>query len=538
MERKHWSVVTADKVLKQFPSERTHTCAGGISPSGVVHFGNFRDVITAYAAYEELQKRGKNARMIFSWDDFDRFRKVPEGIPASYEKYIGLPLSKVPSPVEGYHSYAECMEQPFEQAMKELGFDITFISQTKKYEEGAYVQQMQFAMEKRKEIADILLRFMTAKGKEKKGIVDKVYREEYYPLVVYSSCTGKDTTKILAYHGGTMLSYKCLETGKEETIDFSKQRIVKLGWKVDWAMRWKYEGVLFEPGGKDHSSEGGSYDVASTIAKEIFNFTPPVYAGYDFVGIQGLSGKMSGSSGDAVSVGALLEIYTPSILKWLYYRVEPLKHFSLAFDSEVLRVYTEFDSTVAKYKAGKLTAYDTKALELSGVKKPLFSFFDTPPIPFRQIVGFGQIVQWNKDKLMQVFRDLGLRYDKKSIIERLERARVWLETYNTENIIQLLDKRNEAFVKGLSAEDKQYVQILRDKIAEKQDMSVKELEVLVYDVVKDGSGVSSKDLAKKQRAFFAVVYQLLIGKDAGPRLSTFLWSIEDKKKLLSLLDVS
>ena len=29
----------------------------------------------------------------------------------------------------------------------------------------------------------------------------------------------------------------------------------KLVWKVDWPMRWKHEGVIFEPAGEDHHSK-------------------------------------------------------------------------------------------------------------------------------------------------------------------------------------------------------------------------------------------------------------------------------------------
>ena len=41
-------------------------------------------------------------------------------------------------------------------------------------------------------------------------------------------------------------------------------------------------------------------------------------------------------------------------------------------------------------------------------------------------------------------------------------------------------------------------------------------------------------LKKAQRAFFKDVYNLLIGKDTGPRLGTFLWAV-DRKRVASLL---
>ena len=45
-EQEHWGVAVAREVIKAFPDTKIHTCAAGISPSGIVHFGNFRDVMT------------------------------------------------------------------------------------------------------------------------------------------------------------------------------------------------------------------------------------------------------------------------------------------------------------------------------------------------------------------------------------------------------------------------------------------------------------------------------------------------------------
>ena len=43
---------------------------------------------------------------------------------------------------------------------------------------------------------------------------------------------------------------------------------MKLNWKIDWPMRWMIEDVIFEPGGRDHSSETGSYNVSKRNCKE------------------------------------------------------------------------------------------------------------------------------------------------------------------------------------------------------------------------------------------------------------------------------
>ena len=350
--KEFWGDGIARFVIGAESEREVYTCAAGISPSGVVHFGNFRDVITAYTVASALRRQGKKTRVLFSWDNFDRLRKVPAGVPESFAEHIGKPLSKVPDPMGELSSYAERFQQPFVGAMQELGIELEYIDQTSQYEKGVYDDEIFLALKKRKEIADILLSFMTEKGIENQGLDRELYREHYYPIAVYSRFTGKDNTRVLSYDGKTTITYRCEDTKKEETVDLSKEHIAKLGWKVDWAMRWRHEQVIFEPGGHDHASPGGSYDAASDIAKKIFGYDAPIFAEYKFIGIQGLGAKMSGSKGNAVSPKDLLGIYDPLRLKWLYMRKSPEQSFMLAFDSEIYRQYDEFDREAKQYVEG------------------------------------------------------------------------------------------------------------------------------------------------------------------------------------------
>ncbi len=527
----HWSEKIADQVIERFPNNDTYTCAAGISPSGVVHFGNFRDVATAYAVAEALKKKGKKVRLIFSWDDYDRLRKVPHGIDPSFEEYIGTSLSAIPSPDENYSSYAEKFEKKFEKAMEAVGIELDYRYQTKEYNSGRYDNLIIHALQKRKELADILLSFMSEKGKANKNIDPEKYKNEYYPISVYSQFTGKDNTKVIDYDGNSTITYKCFDSGKTETIDIRKKRIVKLPWKVDWAMRWKEEEVNFEPGGADHAAPGGSYDVSKNIAKDIFDITPPLFQEYLFVGIQGLGSKMSGSKGNVISPDDLLEIYTPELLKWTYFRRIPNQTFELSFGSEIYKQYSEFDNDILKLNEGTLENSGKFALNLSGV----YQEDRLPNIPFRQAVAFGQIVQWDKNKLSHILKGMELNYDPKSINERIEKAKNWLEKYNNDQVIRILDQINFVYVNQMNPEQKEQVNSLMESLKEKEDLSIKELDTIVYAIPKKEE-LSIKENAPLQRAFFKDVYNLLIGKDTGPRLSTFLWAA-DRKKVINLLDI-
>lgn len=529
----YWADAIADRLLADHPNEAVYTCAAGISPSGIVHFGNFRDVITAHLVASALERKGKTARRIFSWDNFDRFRKVPMGVDESFAEHIGKPLSKVPDPKGELSSYAARFQEPFIAAMREMGIDLEYIDQTHMYESGAYDEQIFHALKQRIEIADILLSFMTEKAKTDQGLDEAKYREEFYPIAVYSRFTGKDTTKVLSYDGVTSITYLCLETQKTDSVDLAVDRIAKLGWKVDWAMRWKREYVAFEPGGHDHASPGGSYDAASKIVQAVFTYDAPLFAEYKFIGIQGLGDKMSGSKGNAVSPQDLLGIYEPSILKWLYGRKSPSQSFMLAFDSELYRQYDEFDREAAAHAAG--TADPIESLIMRDAAGGSDSRMLIDQIPFRQAVGFGQIVQWDEAKLKEALAATGLAYSEGSIAARLPRARQWLEKYNPTERIVLLTSKNDTYASSMDDTARTHITALREALSRDGVESVEQLEVLVYAIPKE-DGLDEKELKKVQREFFKHVYNLLIGRDTGPRLGTFLWAV-DRSRVLDLLTV-
>ena len=41
----HWAEKIADKIIKRNPDKEEYVCAAGISPSGSIHIGNFRDTV-------------------------------------------------------------------------------------------------------------------------------------------------------------------------------------------------------------------------------------------------------------------------------------------------------------------------------------------------------------------------------------------------------------------------------------------------------------------------------------------------------------
>ena len=74
------------------------TVSSGASPSGRVHLGNLREFLTVHFVAEELRRRGLTTRHLHVWDDYDRFRKVPVGVDASWQRAHRPPADGCPGP--------------------------------------------------------------------------------------------------------------------------------------------------------------------------------------------------------------------------------------------------------------------------------------------------------------------------------------------------------------------------------------------------------------------------------------------------------
>lgn len=540
----HWSDKIALEIIRRRPDKEEYVCAAGISPSGSIHIGNFRDIATSLFVMKALQRQGKKAKLLFSWDEFDRFRKVPVNVAKiarpegekPWDEYIGCPYVDVPNPYENeYPNYAKHFENEFEAAMERFGIHMDYRYQADMNRSGKYAEYVIDALKKRGEIFDILDSFRTQDAQEGE-------REAYYPVSIYCPHCGKDTTKILSINEEcTVAEFECA-CGHKGTFDFTKDFNCKLAWKIDWPMRWMYEGVDFEPGGKDHASPGGSFDTSRVIAKKIYGYEAPVFQGYEFIGIKGATGKMSGSSGLNLTPDTLLKLYQPEVILWLYAKSEPTKAFDFCFDDGILRQYFEFDKQYNDFLAGKgdefLNTVMANCLIEDGSEdgKPAYRKIDT--VPMSLLVQLGSVVDFNVPMLETVFEKIGQPFTYEQFKDRLDRAKYWLEQCSPDDVNRLRTFRNWDVYNVMTEEEKKEIELLHAYIA-KGGYTLDELNQELYAIPKQvfGNLEDQKELKKIQGQFFKNVYKLLIDKEKGPRLYLFLYAI-DSAKYVNLLDFS
>src|SRR6266542_337209 len=536
-EERSWVQRAADAVTeyahqRKEPDEKI-VCASGISPSGPIHLGNLREVMTVHLVVEELTARGLSVEHIHSWDDFDRLRKVPAGVPESFATHIGRPISRVPDPYGEYPSYADRFMADFTTSLNRLGVRPRFVRQSEAYRRGDYVDSIRVALKKRLEIFDILAAFQTP-GRHSEDV--DVRREAYYPFRPYCATCDRDTTVVTSYsEAEDTIEYNCASCGHHHRMSLSDRPLDgKLVWKVDWPMRWEFERVDFEPGGEDHSSPQGSYAVGKRIVREIFGGVEPFYVGYAFVGLSGAVSKMSSSTGLAATPAAALEVLEPGIVRWLYARRRPEQSFSIDLGSPVQRLYDEWDqfldrnesraaSEAEAHLAHLATTPTSGAIELTRVRAP-----------FRVLASSADLTQGNREQITRItgahLTESARTPDLPQKLEpRLTCAINWaLGFVPEEERTKVRDAFSREAWDALSPETRAGIEQLSGQLDD--EWTLEGLTHLLYNIPKRLMGLSDDAkpdaaLKQSQRAFFVGLYQLICGSDTGPRMPTLFLSL-------------
>ncbi len=562
-----WVARFADDVIaeadRRSPGARI-ICASGLSPSGPIHLGNLREVMTPHLVADEIRRRGRECEHLLSWDDFDRFRKVPAGVlgvDARWNDHIGRPLTGVPAPFGSpYASWAEHFRAPMVEALALLGIEVREVSQTQMYTSGAYRDQILLAMRERGRIDAVLGRYRTkkaapaaedededaraaAEGSGAAAEDDGASESGYFPYKPYCSACDKDLTTVTAYDDETTeLSYSCAACGHSETVKLTEHTHGKLVWKVDWPMRWAYEGVAFEPSGVDHSSPGSSFVVGTQLVKEIFGAPAPIGPMYAFVGISGMA-KMSSSKGGVPIAMDALAIMEPSLLRWLYARRRPNQGFKVAFDAEIQRMYDEWDALGRKVSDGTATPADAAAHHRATTTQSAGPLPQTPrPLAYRTLASIVDVTTGDDAQTLRILRDLDPERPIATLDEarpRLDCAERWITTQvPAEQRTQVRTTPDREALAELSEEQRESLRLLLDGLS--THWSLDGLATLVYGVPKQQLGLApdvrpTAELKVAQRSFFALLYRLLVGRDTGPRLPTLLLAVgaERARELLT-----
>lgn len=535
-EPQDWVTRAADDAIRHAgEGAELITCASGASPSGPVHLGNLREFLTVHFVAEEIRRRGLPVRHLHSWDDFDRFRKVPAGVDPSWSEHVGRPLSGVPDPWECHPSWAEHFKEPLQASLREMGVEMEEVSQTERYRAGTYREQVLTAIARRDDIEQVMSRYRTkAVEPPEEGAPESTAEEDAdgtgalarFPYKPFCADCGRDTVELLTWDDATTtLTYRCTTNGYEGSTDVSSDFDGKLVWKVDWPMRWAYEGVDFEPGGVDHASPGSSYTVGKELVAEIYGGRAPSFVGYSFVGAGGQV-KMSSSRGGVPTAADALQILEAPVLRWLYVRRQPKQAFTVDFGAEVVRLYDEWDSLGRKAadpakRDAQVLAWERASATAAAGTLP------TPEVvvPFRLLSSVADVTAGSAELISRVVSSSGHPHDSVAQLEpRLGKAMTWTRDFVPEaDRTTVRTDPDVERLRSLNEDEELWLAQLLDRLPDELDLD--STTALVYGVPKLARGLGLDDaptdeVKADQKAFFRLLYQLLVDAERGPRLPT------------------
>ncbi|MDR2733282.1 MAG: lysine--tRNA ligase [Spirochaetota bacterium] len=481
-------VFWADGIAAEAKARSSQNCiCTGITPSGEIHIGNMREVLSGEAVYRAL---GENARFIFLGDSYDALRRVyPFLDPARYAAYVGKPLSDIPCPCGRHESYAAHFLEPFVESLRVLGVNAEILLAHELYAKGLYTAAIFTALEKQSEIAAIL-----------HDVTGKEIRPEWSPVHPKCAKCGKITdARVLSYNcADASIDYACAcgHTGSANAA----QGGAKLTWRVDWPARWKILNVTVEPFGKDHASRGGSYDTGKRIASEIFDYEAPLPLVYEWISLKG-QGDMSSSKGNVISVADMARAVPPDVLRYMIFRAQPKK--ALVFDPglPLLNLIDELDDPESKI-------CDARAAECA-----LLAGMHRVGIPYKHLVNIAQIAGESDEEALRIIARGGYAIqDAQAIRERLQYARTWLERYAPEDLKFSGQERLPEEARLLSPAAKSALLYLANKFTD--DMDANALHGLFYEAQAE-CNIPAQEI-------FEAFYLAMIGKKRGPRAGWFI----------------
>jgi len=530
---KHWLDKVVDGIIKwqeKHNVEQLHV-DDMKTPSGRVHTGALRGVLLHDLVAQALQKRGLSAKNTYVFNDMDPMDGLPAYLDqAVFTEHMGKPLFRIPKPdlekcgidlsqaseeelqdLRNAKNFAEVYAIDFIHAFRSLGCTQDIVWSHELYESGAMDAQIRLALDNVATMRQIY-----------QEVAKYQLPERWYPFQVICPECGKVGTTLVTDWDGSEVTFECQEskvtwakgcghTGKISPFGGTG----KLLWKVDWPAHWAAMGVNVEGAGKDHSSAGGSRDMANAQCEKIFQITTPFNIPYEWILIRGA--KMSSSKGIGTSAREFTKLFPPVVGRFLF----ASRNYEqvIDFDPSTMAIpdlFDEYDQGARifwKHEEGDVRL--ARAFELAQVGEAQKESF---------LPRFRDVAMWmqypDKDLLSEFAKVKGSELnelEKALLAERQGYAEIWLANYAPSEY-QLRPKAEmPAEAKNLSEQQQAFLLELRNLLQEKADLSAVDLQQAIFDLAKSSLG---------PRQAFESIYLLLLGKKAGPRAGWLLRSVD------------
>lgn len=487
------------------------------TPSGRVHVGALRGVLIHDAIFRTLRGKGLEARYLFGVDDFDPLDEIPAGEDAHFEKYLGQPLCQVPPP-EGSRAsdMAEHYIAEFFEIFAELGVTVEKYRMRDVYRSGRF-----------NEAIDTILQNAATVRRIYKEVSNSDRPATWFPFqAICEKCGRIGTTEVFAYEGREV-SYRCRPDlvkwargcGHEGRVSPFDGR-GKLPWKLEWVAKWVTFPVTIEGAGKDHSTRGGSRDVAAACVRAIFGKEPPLNVPYEFFLVGGA--KMSSSRGVGAAARPMADLLPPEVLRFLMIRTRPNSPVNFDVHEEgIVKLFNEFDRFQERATTGQATPDEACVYALSELK-PEGAYFNAS---FPLVAALVQMPHLAVRAQIERRKGAPLTaLELHHLAQRIASAKVWVEQYASDEEKTRLQDTLPARAQELTALQRAFLHRLADAL---QGMGGQQAAATWDD---DHLQAKIFEVARltplEQPAAFKAIYRVLLDREAGPKAGNLLAFLE------------
>ncbi len=501
------------------------------TPSGRVHTGALRGVVLHDLVAKVLQREFPDTINTYVFNDMDPMDALPGYLDQTeYSQHMGKPLFQIPvpalnqnginlqtaSPTEKAHlatasNFGEVYALDFIEAFTKLGCQPQIIWSHELYQSGKMDPFIRLALDN----VDIIRKIYVE-------VAEYTLPPKWYPFQVICPNCGKVGTTLVTDWDGQEVSFECQPhkvtwaegcgfTGKISPFGGTG----KLLWKMDWPAHWAALGVNVEGAGKDHSSAGGSRDMADQIIQQVFKEVIPFNIPYEWILIRGT--KMSSSKGIGTSAREFVELFPAEVGRFLF--IDKPYWQVIDFDPQTMSIPDLFD------------AYDEAARvywhQIEGDHRlaTSFEFSQVGPIPEAHFLPrFRDVALWMQHpeiELSAYFAEIkgeALNSRELEVLAQRQRyAQLWVNRYAPEEYRLTITPELPAIARNLTPSQRTYLLQINELLNQQPVWEPAELQQRLFDLAKQTLGV--KDA-------FASIYLAFLGKTAGPRAAWFLLAID------------
>lgn len=506
---KSWPFEEAKRILNRIgnktPSKGFVLFETGYGPSGLPHIGTFGEVVRTTMVRHAFQTLSDIPARLFTFsDDMDGLRKVPDNVPNQemLRQHLGKPLTQIPDPFEKFESFGHHNNAMLRRFLDSFGFEYEFQSSSEWYKSGRFDEFLKLILVHYDEILAIMLPSLREER-----------RQTYSPFLPICSKTGVvlQVPVLSRDIDAATITYREEETGKLVEVPVTGGHC-KLQWKADWGMRWRAFDVDYEMSGKDLID---SVKLSSQICR-IIGGRAPENLTYELF-LDEIGQKISKSKGNGLTIDEWLT-YAPEESLAYYMYQSPRKAKRLYFDV-IPRAVDEYLSFNAKF--------DTQS-DAEKIDNPLWHIHaGTPPkaesgLSFGILLNLASVCNAEDSSVLWGFVT---RYQPDASPETtpfLNKLIAYAIAYYRDYV-----KPHKQYRSATEMEQKALLDLKTQLAALPQEAKAEDIQAVVYQVGKNHSFT-------ELRAWFATLYEVLLGQKEGPRMGSFieLYGVQETIKLI------